>query len=53
MVSNGGLATYSTNVDFSKDMISTMIGFYAVIYVVYWVICLYVRGKYDSAFISK
>lgn len=53
MVSNGGLATYSTNVDFSKDMIATMIGLYAVIYIVYWVTCLYVRSKYHSSFISK
>ncbi|MBZ9606708.1 hypothetical protein G9F73_002500 [Clostridium estertheticum] len=53
MFSSGGLGFYSTNVDFSKDMIATLIGLYAVIYTVYWVICLFVRSKYDRSFMSK
>lgn len=53
MVYSGILASFSSNVDFSKDMIVTMIGFHAVLYVVYWVTCLFVRRKYDSSFISK
>lgn len=53
MFSSANLAGFSRNSDFSKDMIATMIGLYAVIYVVYWFTCLFVRRKYDSSFISK
>lgn len=53
MFSSGSLAFYSKNVDFSKDMIANMIGLNAVIYVIYWVICLFVRSKYDRSFMSK
>jgi hypothetical protein len=48
MVCNGSLASFSTNVDLSKNMIATMIGLYAVVYAVYWVTCLFVRRKYTA-----
>ena len=53
MFSSGNLASWSTNADFSKQMIATMIGLHAVIYAIYWVTCLFVRRKYDKSFMSK
>jgi len=53
MVSSGSLAFWSTNNNFSKEMIATMIGLNALIYAVYWVICMFVRSKYDKSFMSK
>lgn len=53
MFSSANLAGFSGNFDFSKDMIITMIGLYAVLYVVYWFACLFVRRKYEGTFISK
>lgn len=50
---SANLAGWSNNRDFSKDMIVYMIGFYSIVYVVYWVTCLFVRKKYDSSFITK
>lgn len=51
--SSADLACWSVNVDVSKNMIATMIGFNAIIYVVYWFACFFVRRKYDSSFLSK
>ena len=48
MFYSGGLAFYATNLDFTRDMVATMIGMYAILYSVYWVICLFIKRKYDS-----
>lgn len=53
MFASGGLATFSTNVDFTKEMTATMIGLYAIAYAIYWVICLFIRRKYDDSFMSR
>ena len=52
-VASGSLAAFSSNIDFTKNMTATMIGLYAMVYAVYWVVCLFIRRKYDDSFISK
>lgn len=48
MFYSGGLAFHTTNVDFTRDMLATLIGMYAILYSIYWVICLFIKRKYEK-----
>lgn len=39
------LASFSSNADFTKGMIVTMIGLHAVLYLIYFYTCLYIRWE--------
>lgn len=47
MVYSGGLAFYSTNQDFDRNMLATIIGSYTILYSFYWIICLFIKRKYE------